>query len=106
MLSGGYANIDTATRIRCEKVMNTGTVLRMFSGRSRWNLQPNEFSLAIERQRSSASGVLDLTASNPTTVGFDYDEEAILSAMNNRKSLTYERQRSGRALLQRGTAGS
>ena len=33
---------------------------------------------------------MDLTASNPTTCGFDYDSEAVLSALGNPAALTYE----------------
>jgi alanine-synthesizing transaminase len=62
----------------------------MFADRTRWNLQVNEFSQALERRRKSGERILDLTASNPTTVGLNYDEPAILSALSRRESLIYE----------------
>jgi alanine-synthesizing transaminase len=62
----------------------------MFADRTHWNLQGNEFSQAIERRRKSGAEVLDLTASNPTTVGLNYDEPAILASLSRRESLIYE----------------
>jgi aspartate/methionine/tyrosine aminotransferase len=62
----------------------------MFADRTRWNLQVNEFSRALERRRQSGVEIFDLTASNPTTVGLKYDESAILSALSRRGSLIYE----------------
>lgn len=66
------------------------TVLLMFADRTRWNLQANQFSQALERRRKSGDRILDLTASNPTTVGMKYDESAILTALSKRESLLYE----------------
>ena len=62
----------------------------MFADRTRWNLLVNEFSQALERRRKSGEPILDLTTSNPTTVGLNYDEPAILSALSRRESLIYE----------------
>jgi alanine-synthesizing transaminase len=62
----------------------------MFSSRTAWNLTTNRFTEAVERKRRAGSELLDLTASNPTTCGFQYDADAILGALNNSKSLTYE----------------
>ena len=62
----------------------------MFARRTEWNLSANRYSLAVERARSiSAKGgaanggraLLDLTASNPTTVGLHYEGERILHAL-------------------------
>ena len=62
----------------------------MFADRTRWNLQVNQFSQALERRRKSGERILDLTASNPTTVGLSYDESVILSALSRPGSLIYE----------------
>jgi alanine-synthesizing transaminase len=62
----------------------------MFADRTRWNLQVNQFSQTLERRRKSGERILDLTASNPTTVGLKYDESAILTALSKRESLIYE----------------
>ena len=62
----------------------------MFADRTQWNLQVNQFSQALERRRKSGEQILDLTASNPTTVGLTYDESAILTVLSRRESLIYE----------------
>lgn len=62
----------------------------MFADRTRWNLQVNQFSQTLERRRKSGERILDLIASNPTTVGMKYDESAILTALSKRESLIYE----------------
>jgi alanine-synthesizing transaminase len=45
--------------------------------------------------RASGVVLLDLTASNPTQCGLQYDSQAILSAFQNPKSLTYDPQPKG-----------
>ena len=62
----------------------------MFADRTRWNLQVNQFSQTLERRRKSGERILDLTASNPTTVGLKYDESAILTGLSRPESLIYE----------------
>jgi alanine-synthesizing transaminase len=62
----------------------------VFSQRTNWNLQPNAFSAALDAHRASRKTLLDLTASNPTTVGFHYDEPTILAALSRPNVLTYE----------------
>ena len=53
-------------------------------------LVPNRFSKAVEQVRASGRWVLDLTASNPTRVGIEGNETAILDALTNRKVLDYD----------------
>ena len=62
----------------------------MFADRTNWNLAPNRLSQTLERLRAEGQHVLDLTASNPTTCGFDYDAEAVLAGLSNSKALLYE----------------
>jgi alanine-synthesizing transaminase len=62
----------------------------MFAGRSNWNLTPNRLSEALARHRAAAKPLFDLTASNPTSCGFLYDREAILSTLSNPAALCYE----------------
>jgi len=62
----------------------------MFSKRTNWNLEENAYTLAVRRAREAGKRVLDLTASNPTTCGFQYDEAAILAALRDPAALTYE----------------
>jgi alanine-synthesizing transaminase len=67
----------------------------MFAQRTNWSLAPNRFSQALERARASGRKLLDLTASNPTTVGLDYDREALLQALAQPDSLQYQPQARG-----------
>lgn len=61
----------------------------MFADRSNWNLAPNRLSEALARRRAAGLPVLDLTASNPTECGFEYNGEAILTSLANPAALTY-----------------
>ncbi len=61
----------------------------MFSRRTNWNLAPNRFSSALEEYRRSGRELLDLTASNPTIVGFEYDCDSLLRAFASRDALRY-----------------
>lgn len=61
----------------------------MFADRTNWNLAPNRLSEALARQRASDRPVIDLTVSNPTECGFQYDAEAILRALRNPEALSY-----------------
>jgi len=61
----------------------------MFADRTNWNLEANRLSDALARHRAGDKPVLDLTASNPTGCGFDYDQSAILSAFRNPAALEY-----------------
>ena len=62
----------------------------MFSKRTDWKLEENAYTRALRQHRQSGRTVLDLTASNPTTCGFQYDEAAILAALQAPAALQYE----------------
>jgi aspartate/methionine/tyrosine aminotransferase len=62
----------------------------MFAERTNWNLAANRLSEALARHRASGKPLLDLTASNPTECGFEYDSAAIMRALANPCSLQYE----------------
>jgi aspartate/methionine/tyrosine aminotransferase len=62
----------------------------MFSKRTNWNLEENAYTRALRRHRDAGKRIFDLTASNPTTCGFQYDEAAILDALRDPASLRYE----------------
>jgi len=67
----------------------------MFSQRTNWNLAPNRFTQAVELMRSSGTKILDLSASNPTESGLQYDAGAILAAFQNPGALCYDPQPKG-----------
>jgi alanine-synthesizing transaminase len=61
----------------------------MFADRTKWNLAPNRLSEALSRHRAAGKPLVDLTVSNPTECGFDYDQRAILEALQNPATLKY-----------------
>jgi alanine-synthesizing transaminase len=62
----------------------------VFADRTNWNLKANPLSEALARHRAAGKPLLDLTISNPTECGFDYDSRAILEALANPASLAYD----------------
>jgi alanine-synthesizing transaminase len=62
----------------------------MFADRTNWSLAPNRLSEALERLRGEGKPIIDLTVSNPTECGFEYDAPAILGALQNPAALSYE----------------
>ena len=61
----------------------------MFAERTNWNLAPNRLSEALRHHRASGKPLFDLTVSNPTACGFEYESEAILAALGDAGSLAY-----------------
>src|SRR5664279_6254288 len=62
----------------------------MFSRRTAWNLATNRYTEAVEEHRCAGRELLDLTASNPTTIGLSYRQEELLRSLTDRGSLTYQ----------------
>lgn len=62
----------------------------MFAKRTDWKLLENAYSRALRQRQQNGKPVLDLTASNPTTCGFQYDETAILAALHSSDALKYD----------------
>ncbi|MGA2902713.1 MAG: hypothetical protein ABSD98_02700 [Candidatus Korobacteraceae bacterium] len=44
----------------------------IFARRTNWNLTTNRYTQTLEAHRRADSDLLDLTASNPTTVGLQH----------------------------------
>ena len=76
-----------------------------FARRTSWNLTTNRYTQALEEQRRAGREVLDLTASNPTTIGIQYREGALLQALASRKALTYEPQAKGLLIAREAVSG-
>src|SRR5216684_3918635 len=70
-------------------------MVSMFSRRTDWKLTPNRFTEAVQEVRASGRQILDLTVSNPTRAGIEYDGAAILDSLRNLKSLDYDPQPKG-----------
>lgn len=67
----------------------------MFSERTYWRLVRNRFTRAVEAVRAEGRPILDLTASNPTRVGLEYDGSAILKLLGSERALDYDPQAKG-----------
>jgi alanine-synthesizing transaminase len=67
----------------------------IFAARTNWTLEENAYTRALQRHRRSGRELFDLTASNPTTCGFHYDESAILAALESPAALRYDPQPKG-----------
>ena len=67
----------------------------MFARRTEWTLSQNRFSLALNKARARGTKLLDLTVSNPTECGFDFDSVAILASLSRPESLSYDPQPQG-----------
>src|ERR1700674_1470405 len=77
----------------------------MFAKRTNWNLAPNRLSEALAAHRAEGKPLLDLTVSNPTECGFEYDRSAILTALRNPAALSYEPNPRGLESARRAVAG-
>jgi alanine-synthesizing transaminase len=62
----------------------------MFSSRTAWDLAPNRYTEALEAHKRAGREPLDLTVSNPTTIGLAYREEELLRSLVHREALTYQ----------------
>jgi alanine-synthesizing transaminase len=71
-------------------VLSRPLALLVFSKRTAWNLEPGKLSVALAARRASGKPIIDLTQSNPTECGFEYDGKLILEALRDPASLRYE----------------
>ena len=62
----------------------------MFSRRTAWSLAPNGYTEALDDHKRAGRELLDLTASNPTTIGITFREDELLRSLTHRNSLTYQ----------------
>jgi alanine-synthesizing transaminase len=61
-----------------------------FSARTEWDLEETRLARALREQRAAGLPLLDLTASNPTQCGFEYDEAGILAALGDARAMAYD----------------
>ena len=76
-----------------------------FARRTSWDLTTNRYTQALDEHRQAGRELLDLTASNPTTVGLEYREDELLQALTNPKALRYEPQPKGLLAAREAIAG-
>ncbi len=67
-------------------------------------MEPNRFSAALERHRASGRKTLDLTESNPTRCGFEYDP-ALLSLLADQRGFAYDPHPKGLLLAREAVCG-
>jgi len=67
-----------------------------FSDRTNWELGQNEFAASIEAAKSSGRELLDLTISNPTVCGFEYDAADLLAPLSEPAAMQYAAEPLGR----------
>ena len=60
-----------------------------FSSRSQWNLQATRYAETLQALRTGSAPFFDLTISNPTTCGFQYDSVGILRELGRPECLEY-----------------
>jgi aspartate/methionine/tyrosine aminotransferase len=65
-----------------------------FSRRTSWNTEESELARAHRLRAEAGLPIADLTASNPTRCGFEYDPE-LLAALTDTKALDYDAQPRG-----------
>jgi hypothetical protein len=54
-----------------------------FSKRTSWDPSESSYAAAVREARASGRRVYDLTVSNPTRCGFQYDAETLLEPLRN-----------------------
>src|ERR1039457_4277142 len=65
-----------------------------FSQRTNWNTEESELAKAYRRRAQAGLPIADLTASNPTRCGFEYDP-GLLAALTDPRALDYDPQPRG-----------
>jgi alanine-synthesizing transaminase len=76
----------------------------VFADRTNWNLNANPLSEALAQHRAAGRPLLDLTISNPTECGFQYDRGAILQALANPANLAYNPEPRGLSVARQAVA--
>jgi alanine-synthesizing transaminase len=82
-----------------------GWVSYRFSKRTGWDVGESGFAAAIREARAAGRGLVDLTISNPTVCGFEYDAEAILGGLGDVRAMTYDPDPRGMRSAREAVAG-
>jgi alanine-synthesizing transaminase len=76
-----------------------------FSTRTGWDVGESGFAAAIREARAAGRELVDLTISNPTVCGFEYDGEGILGALGDAAALSYDPDPRGMRSAREAVAG-
>jgi alanine-synthesizing transaminase len=77
----------------------------MFSRRTDWKLTPNRFTQVQQELLAEGREMLDLTISNPTRAGLQYDAKAVLDALVDPMAMDYDPQPKGLRSAREAVAG-
>ena len=80
------------------------TVPRL-SLRTAWDVDETELARSIRERRAAGLSLIDLTASNPTQCGLQYDGAAILAALSDERVLQYDPNPRGMLSAREAVAG-
>lgn len=75
-----------------------------FSSRLDWTARPNRLAELLRSKRTAGVPILDLTESNPTRAGLDYDRQAILGPLTGEALLAYQPHPAGSGFARRAVA--
>ena len=73
--------------------------------RTGWDVGESGFAAAIREARAAGRELVDLTVSNPTVCGFDYDAEVVLAPLASREAMTYDPDPRGMRFAREAVAG-
>ena len=76
-----------------------------FSARTAWDSTESSYAAAVREARASGSPLFDLTVSNPTRCGFQYDSEMFLRPLADPRALVYDPDPRGLASAREAVAG-
>ncbi len=76
-----------------------------FSQRTGWDVRESKFAAAIREARAAGRKLIDLTVSNPTVCGFEYDAEGILRPLADERALVYDPDPRGMRAAREAVAG-
>ena len=77
----------------------------MFSRRTDWKLTPNRFTQVQQELLAEGREMLDLTISNPTRAGLQYDAKSVLDALVDPTAMDYDPQPKGLRSAREAVAG-
>ena len=76
-----------------------------FSHRTNWDTAETRWARLLRERGAAGMPIFDLTASNPTRCGFEYDAEAILGALQSPAALDYDPNPKGLLTAREAVAG-
>lgn len=86
------------------RTRESGNMTQPFSSRTNWDLNSTEYARAYQALRATGESFFDLTASNPTNCGFEYDRIGILQALSQPECLEYAADPRGLAVARAAVA--